>query len=33
VRELAGPAEWLDRPVAETRCMLEATRMLVDPVA
>ena len=27
------PAEWLGRPVAETRWMLEATRLLVDPVA
>ena len=27
------PAEWLGRPVAETRWMLEAARLLVDPVA
>jgi pimeloyl-ACP methyl ester carboxylesterase len=27
------PAEWLGRPVAETRWVLEATRLLVDPVA
>jgi pimeloyl-ACP methyl ester carboxylesterase len=34
VRELTPvPAEWLGRPVAETRWMLEAARLLVDPVA
>jgi pimeloyl-ACP methyl ester carboxylesterase len=34
VRELTPvPAEWLGRPVAETRWILEATRLLVDPVA
>jgi pimeloyl-ACP methyl ester carboxylesterase len=27
------PAEWLGRPVAETRWVLEATRLLADPVA
>jgi pimeloyl-ACP methyl ester carboxylesterase len=27
------PAEWLGRPLAETRWMLEAARLLVDPVA
>ena len=27
------PAEWLGRPFAETRWMLEAARLLVDPVA
>lgn len=34
MRELTPvPAEWLGRPVAETRWMLEAARLLVDPVA
>jgi pimeloyl-ACP methyl ester carboxylesterase len=34
VRELTPvPAEWLGRPVAETRWVLEAARLLVDPVA
>ena len=34
MRELTPvPAEWLGRPVAETRWILEATRLLVDPVA
>ena len=27
------PAEWLGRPLAETRWLLEAARLLVDPVA
>jgi triacylglycerol lipase len=27
------PAEWIGRPVAETRWMLEAARLLVDPIA
>ncbi len=27
------PAEWLGRPVAETRFVLEAARLLVDPLA
>jgi triacylglycerol lipase len=27
------PAEWIGRPLAETRWMLEAARLLVDPVA
>jgi pimeloyl-ACP methyl ester carboxylesterase len=27
------PAEWLGRPVAETRWLLEAARLLADPVA
>ena len=27
------PAEWLGRPLAETRWMLEAARLLADPVA
>ncbi len=27
------PAKWLGRPLAETRWLLEATRLLVDPVA
>jgi pimeloyl-ACP methyl ester carboxylesterase len=34
VRELTPvPAEWLGRPLAETRWMLEVARLLVDPVA
>ena len=34
MRELTPvPAEWLGRPVAETRWMLEAGRLLIDPVA
>lgn len=34
MRELTPvPAEWLGRPFAETRWVLEATRLLVDPVA
>jgi pimeloyl-ACP methyl ester carboxylesterase len=34
VRELTPvPAEWLGRPIAETRCLLEATRLFADPVA
>jgi triacylglycerol lipase len=34
VKELTPvPAEWLGRPLAETRWMLEAARLLVDPVA
>jgi pimeloyl-ACP methyl ester carboxylesterase len=34
VRELTPvPAGWLGRPLAETRWMLEAARLLVDPVA
>jgi triacylglycerol lipase len=34
VREVTPvPAEWLGRPVAETRSLLEAARLLVDPVA
>jgi triacylglycerol lipase len=34
VRQLTPvPAEWLGRPLAETRWMLEAARLLVDPVA
>ena len=34
MRELTPvPAEWLGRPLAETRWMLEAARLLVDPVA
>jgi triacylglycerol lipase len=34
VRDLTPvPAEWLGRPLAETRWMLEAARLLVDPVA
>jgi len=33
-RELTPvPAEWIGRPLAETRCMLEAARLLVDPAA
>jgi triacylglycerol lipase len=33
-RELTPvPAEWLGRPLAETRWLLEAARLLVDPVA
>jgi triacylglycerol lipase len=34
VRELTPvPAEWLGRPFAETRWLLEAARLLADPVA
>ncbi len=34
MRELTPvPAEWLGRPLAETRWVLEATRLLADPVA
>jgi triacylglycerol lipase len=34
VRELTPvPAEWLGRPLAETRWLLEAARLLVNPVA
>jgi triacylglycerol lipase len=34
VRELTPvPAEWLGRPLAETRWMLEAARLFADPVA
>ena len=34
VRELTPvPAEWLGRPLAETRWMLEAARLLIDPIA
>jgi triacylglycerol lipase len=34
VRELTPvPAEWLGRPFAETRWLLEATRLFADPVA
>ena len=34
MRELTPvPAEWLGRPLAETRWVLEASRLLVDPVA
>lgn len=34
MRELTPvPAEWLGRPLAETRWMLEAARLLADPVA
>ncbi len=34
MRELTPvPAEWLGRPLAETRWMLEAARLLVDPIA
>jgi pimeloyl-ACP methyl ester carboxylesterase len=34
VRELTPvPAEWLGRPVAETRWLLEAGRLFLDPVA
>jgi triacylglycerol lipase len=34
MRELTPvPVEWLGRPLAETRWMLEATRLLADPIA
>ena len=34
MRELTPvPAEWLGRPLAETRWVLEAARLLVDPIA
>jgi triacylglycerol lipase len=34
VRELTPvPAEWLGRPLAETRSLAEAARLLIDPIA